>query len=102
MGRLKATPTSAEYVDRHLPLLLRNTQKQDLSATKSSVDNKYSVRAAALAASEKAGTLPQSPATTGRQAAPSSKRPDPNPLEEVLRLLARAIRQFHTYPADSP
>jgi hypothetical protein len=34
--------------------------------------------------------------------APSSSHGDVGPVEGVLKLLARAIRQFHTYPATSP
>jgi hypothetical protein len=74
-----------------------------VSATNSSVDNSFSVKAALLTASEKAASVPPPQAGAGRQAAPvSSKRPDLAPIEEVLRLLARATRQFHTYPAASP
>ena len=78
-------------------------QKEPVSATNSSVDNSFSVKAALLTPAEKATSAPPSPAGTGRQAAPvSPKRPDLAPIEEVLRLLARATRQFHTYPAASP
>lgn len=73
-----------------------------MSATKASVDNRINVRAAVLSNPEKAGTPPSTPAAAGRPAAVSAKRPDLGPLEEMLRLLARATRQFHTYPADSP
>jgi hypothetical protein len=61
------------------------------------------VKAALQTTAEKAAPAPPSAAGTGRQAAPvSPKRPDLAPIEEVLRLLARATRQFHTYPAASP
>ena len=70
-----------------------------MSATESLVDNSFSVKAALLTPSEKAASAP----AAGRQAAlVSPKRADLGPIEEVLRLLARATRQFHTYPAASP
>lgn len=41
-------------------------------------------------------------ATLAKTAAPASCPPDVAAIEQILQLLGRAVRQFHTYPATSP
>jgi hypothetical protein len=76
-----------------------------VSAAYSSVDNRFSVRNAKTTSAKMTSPVPSEPPNGhGRQAGTgsSSASSDASPVEGVLKLLARAIRQFHTYPATSP
>ena len=59
-------------------------------------------RATSAQLKEPTDTHGQAPATTRPVAVSPSAGSEGVPVEGVLKLLARAIRQFHTYPATSP
>jgi hypothetical protein len=75
-----------------------------VSAAYPSVDNRFSVRTGKTTLAKIVAPVPSAPPkgqARHRTGSPSGAA-EVAPVEGVLRLLARAIRQFHTYPATSP
>ena len=73
-----------------------------MSAAQLSVDNRRSVRTSRATSAARSDTPETQAPTRPIGVVSSSGAGDAGPVEGVLKLLARAIRQFHTYPATSP